>query len=53
MDREKLIDYILLHRPHSDKKSLESLSTNALIMLHFQIQLNLLNEIKSSVKAKN
>jgi hypothetical protein len=43
MDRDKLIEYILLHKPQSDKKSLESLSTNALIMLHFQIELSLLS----------
>lgn len=43
MDREKLIEYILLHKPQSDRRNLESLSTNALIMLHFQIELSLLN----------
>lgn len=43
MGRDKLIEYILFHKPESDKESLQSLSINALIMLHFQIELELMN----------
>lgn len=42
MNREKLIEYILLRRPQMDERSIQRFSTNALIMLHFQIEINLL-----------
>jgi hypothetical protein len=42
MDREKVIDYILLQRPKLNRKDLESLSDNALMMLQVQIEISLL-----------
>jgi hypothetical protein len=42
MDREYLISFILLHKPAQDKKQLEALSTQSLVMIkvHLEFELN-------------
>lgn len=44
MDRECLISYIILHNSTHDKKQLEGLSTESLVMIKVQIELELMNK---------
>lgn len=43
MNREYLISFILLHYPNRDKKQLEKLSTESLVMIKVQLELELIN----------
>lgn len=43
MDREYLISFILNHDPKTDRKKLEELSSEALMMVKIQIVLKVLN----------
>lgn len=45
MDREYLISFILLHKPNQDKKQLEKLSTESLVMIKVQLELDLMNKL--------
>lgn len=44
MDREYLISFILLHDPGQNKKKLESLSTESLVMIKVQLELKLMSK---------
>lgn len=42
MDREYLISFILLHNPNHDRTQLVTLSTESLVMIKVQLELELL-----------
>lgn len=44
MDREYLISFILLYNSEQNKIKLESLSTESLVMIKVQLELELMNE---------
>lgn len=44
MNREYFITFILVHNPTHDKKQLEDLSIEALVMIKVQIELELMNK---------
>ncbi|HRG00520.1 MAG TPA: hypothetical protein PKZ75_05360 [Bacteroidia bacterium] len=46
MDRAYLISFILLHNPNQEKKQLEELSTESLVMIKVQLELELINKTK-------
>lgn len=46
MEREYLISFILLHNPAHDKKQLEELSTESLVMIKIQLEFELMSKIK-------
>jgi|GEM_PF-6111045 len=44
MDREYLISFIIVHNSTHDKKQLEGLSTEYLVMIKVQLELELMNK---------